>query len=921
MAASTPSPTDPLLLFTTLGPNGKRRPLAFFVTHGTHRQEIRELIENHGGKVTTNSKEAFLCLVDPDGPPSSDPNSYSCEFIRDSVESGILVRKEPYRQCLGQLPLANRTTQRNEYSREDKEQLMQHILNNPNALGGNEVYKILAAKNPRHPWQSWRQRAIDHAIPEAVKKGLLRLKEAGGRKKYERVDPDANRDNEEAAGNRRPGGSHTPAVPSTPRISARGGRGRGRGGAGAGRSDQRLVPSNGNTDRHQFSETQPEQARAGVKRIRDVEVIHGEPSSSQDHADSPAKRPKFSEREALLVSAFVMANSNAIWKDQAFEEFAAKQQTDRTAADWANYARNVVIPELQRAGFLAAPSNGVALDEDLVGKENTPPDKFGSIEDRDSPAPRSPSLVPPDSPVVQDERSVIDAYAAVDGVVEESDDEGDALSRLLPRMQAVLPKRFDERNGDSEGDPYRPENEELIAQSSNSHDEVLCPTTADATEFDQRGRMGRDILSSVFVEDVEGPIPRRFTALAEYGASSTQQNSQHSSSGWTDIGEAKIDSQEQVILTDLRQRQRAKTEEAAQNRLEGNFLRAFSVPIGPRDDMDIDGNEKWMDPIKLNEPDIPPVTHAPDVDPEQPIAEPSDDVMEGDSRHAGDIDMTEESSENIKMGHGTAEPSQPPILPTAQTVLDDDDGILEIVEDLQSSPLRSAVLTSVNTQAELFSSQSVPRVQKPIHSEDVVVPLDNEDDMSSDGEFMKAGIDPYKGLDIQEESSVELVETQSVPSRQNRKEKEAVQDQSPPKDKSSASQNVTRESIRSGRSSRRKTREEEEVEVAATIQENELKALMKTFAGTYKDTVVTAVHNAVMMCMGDFQLANRLLSFDMEVDLLSSADRRLCFTQEEDQIILGGDVQALRKLKKEKGRRVVQDRATFLAVWGETAEG
>ncbi|KAI8814763.1 hypothetical protein BJ742DRAFT_765979 [Cladochytrium replicatum] len=90
---------------------------------------------------------------------------------------------------------------------------------------------------------------------------------------------------------------------------------------------------------------------------------------------------------------------------QVFEEFVAKQQTNRSAGYWAKYARTVVLPELQRAGFLAATSDGVDHGGDNhVGKENTRPEKFGAIEDSDPPMPRSTSVVPPDSPVLQDER-------------------------------------------------------------------------------------------------------------------------------------------------------------------------------------------------------------------------------------------------------------------------------------------------------------------------------------------------------------------------------------------------------------------------------------------------------------------------------------------------------------------------------------
>ncbi|KAG6052964.1 hypothetical protein E4U32_007916 [Claviceps aff. humidiphila group G2b] len=126
---------------------------------------LLEMIEDNGGIVTRLENEADLRIADPDMSkymvPGSDYISY--EFITDFVRN--CVKQLPDRHLIlppfGQKTV-NQESRRTRSSHTPAEDaaLLIYVESHTKDRTGNQIYKVFAESNPRHPWSSWRNRYV-----------------------------------------------------------------------------------------------------------------------------------------------------------------------------------------------------------------------------------------------------------------------------------------------------------------------------------------------------------------------------------------------------------------------------------------------------------------------------------------------------------------------------------------------------------------------------------------------------------------------------------------------------------------------------------------------------------------------------------------------------------------------------------------
>ncbi|KAK6854238.1 hypothetical protein PG995_009331 [Apiospora arundinis] len=141
----------------------------FWVAHRMPaRQTWRDHIKNNGGQTVALEKDADYLIVDHvwKNPP---PGSYSWRWIEDSVKKGELLDPEDY--LVGAKPedqpragpSAPAKGTRTPFTGEDDRILMEWVLKREGqgeSILGNKIYQELAKKNPRHTFQSWRDRWV-----------------------------------------------------------------------------------------------------------------------------------------------------------------------------------------------------------------------------------------------------------------------------------------------------------------------------------------------------------------------------------------------------------------------------------------------------------------------------------------------------------------------------------------------------------------------------------------------------------------------------------------------------------------------------------------------------------------------------------------------------------------------------------------
>ncbi|KAL8771845.1 MAG: hypothetical protein Q9209_002783 [Squamulea sp. 1 TL-2023] len=133
------------------------------------RNRFIEEVKANGGEVTPLEKEADVKIVDH-ARKQQLPGTYSYQYIEDSVRNGALEDLEQYAvgPPVGTIRAVGSVIQpaksgRTKFTSDDDHQLVNWvngIEQRGGATSGNEIYKQLEAKNPRHTWQSWRDRWV-----------------------------------------------------------------------------------------------------------------------------------------------------------------------------------------------------------------------------------------------------------------------------------------------------------------------------------------------------------------------------------------------------------------------------------------------------------------------------------------------------------------------------------------------------------------------------------------------------------------------------------------------------------------------------------------------------------------------------------------------------------------------------------------
>ncbi|RSL43588.1 hypothetical protein CEP54_015031 [Fusarium duplospermum] len=131
-------------------------------------------IKQNGGLVVPLEKQADMLIADHkrlDAPPGS----YSWKFIEDSVKNGIIQIKDKYR--IGPDPDVPRPvgarhgakTTRTPFTKDDDANLAKWVLSRRSQQQqGNAIYQEYEAVNPRHTWQSWRDRFVKRLQPRGM---------------------------------------------------------------------------------------------------------------------------------------------------------------------------------------------------------------------------------------------------------------------------------------------------------------------------------------------------------------------------------------------------------------------------------------------------------------------------------------------------------------------------------------------------------------------------------------------------------------------------------------------------------------------------------------------------------------------------------------------------------------------------------
>ncbi|OGM50551.1 hypothetical protein ABOM_000921 [Aspergillus bombycis] len=141
----------------------------FWLSHNIpQRSRFKDLIQQHGGVIRLHEKDADVKLVDH-ARKNLPPDTYSYRYVERSVRNGKLEDLESHRA--GPSPAravgaTNIPTRRHliPYTLEDDRWLWDQMVpyeKDPNAfIGGNKIYEELAMQNPRHTYQSYRDRYL-----------------------------------------------------------------------------------------------------------------------------------------------------------------------------------------------------------------------------------------------------------------------------------------------------------------------------------------------------------------------------------------------------------------------------------------------------------------------------------------------------------------------------------------------------------------------------------------------------------------------------------------------------------------------------------------------------------------------------------------------------------------------------------------
>ncbi|KAL4886993.1 TRF2-interacting telomeric protein/Rap1 C terminal domain-containing protein [Aspergillus karnatakaensis] len=146
------------------------------------RTRFRELVQQNGGTVKLLDKDADVHLVDhkrKDLPPNVS-NAYSYQFIEKSLRNGRLEDLATHRvdpptaRPIGATHIPAKRS-RQAYTVSDDQYLWDYMQpyehDSGASIRGNKIYQELGAKNPRHTWQSWRDRYLKNVRQGSARPG------------------------------------------------------------------------------------------------------------------------------------------------------------------------------------------------------------------------------------------------------------------------------------------------------------------------------------------------------------------------------------------------------------------------------------------------------------------------------------------------------------------------------------------------------------------------------------------------------------------------------------------------------------------------------------------------------------------------------------------------------------------------------
>ncbi|CAM1506447.1 Fc.00g060880.m01.CDS01 [Cosmosporella sp. VM-42] len=143
------------------------KDVKFWVAHQVPtRNLILNMIKNNGGTVVVREKDADMLIADH-ARKNTPAGSYSWRFITESVEHGIIQPKDHH--LCGRDPDLPRPVggggvmkgRRTPFSSADDALLAKWVLLHPGERNtGNRLYQEYEKINPRHTWQSWRNRYV-----------------------------------------------------------------------------------------------------------------------------------------------------------------------------------------------------------------------------------------------------------------------------------------------------------------------------------------------------------------------------------------------------------------------------------------------------------------------------------------------------------------------------------------------------------------------------------------------------------------------------------------------------------------------------------------------------------------------------------------------------------------------------------------
>ncbi|KAF4979316.1 hypothetical protein FZEAL_4457 [Fusarium zealandicum] len=144
------------------------KDVRFWLSHRVPmRNHFIDLIKQNGGIVVPLEKNADMLIAD-DKRKDVPPGSYSWKFIQDSVKNGVAQLKEHYH--IGRDPdlprpvggnYASKST-RTAFTPADDANLTKWVLAHSGERTGNKIFQEYEKINPRHTWQSWRNRYVKH---------------------------------------------------------------------------------------------------------------------------------------------------------------------------------------------------------------------------------------------------------------------------------------------------------------------------------------------------------------------------------------------------------------------------------------------------------------------------------------------------------------------------------------------------------------------------------------------------------------------------------------------------------------------------------------------------------------------------------------------------------------------------------------